>query len=403
MIAENLKQVKLRIDSVRHNQQVQLIAVSKARSVCEIQQAVDAGQMQFGENYVQESLDKIEVFEGKNLIWHFIGPIQSNKTASIAEKFDWVHSIERFKIAKRLNDQRHPKLGQLKVLLQINIDREKTKSGFFLEDIVEIIPEIKKLIENNQEIKKEYKIENTNRAVGTRISHHLYNKYGDNHLEENSIQLYFKGSAGQSFGAFGVKGLKLNLKGDANDYVGKGLSGGTIVITLRDESNLTSNENTIIGNTVLYGATSGSLYAAGQAGERFAVRNSGAKAVIEGCDSNGCEYMTGGNVVILGEVGDNFAAGMTGGMAFVYDLSNKFEKKVNPESVVWQRLETEYWKSFLKDLISIHVRETNSSFAKKILENYENEIINFFQVCPKEMLDKLDNPITLKKNLGIAS
>ena len=145
MISENLKQVKLRIDSVRHDQQVQLIAVSKARSVSEIQQAVDAGQMQFGENYLQESLDKIDSLEGKNLIWHFIGPIQSNKTASIAEKFDWVHSIERFKIAKRLSDQRHPKLGQLKVLLQINIDREKTKSGFFLEDIVEIVPEIKKL------------------------------------------------------------------------------------------------------------------------------------------------------------------------------------------------------------------------------------------------------------------
>jgi len=146
MIAENLKQVKLRIDSVKHEQQVQLIAVSKARSVTEIQQAVDAGQMQFGENYVQESLDKIEAFEGKNLIWHFIGPIQSNKTASIAEKFDWVHSIERFKIAKRLSDQRHPKLGQLNVLLQINIDREKTKSGFFLEDIDEIVLEIKKII-----------------------------------------------------------------------------------------------------------------------------------------------------------------------------------------------------------------------------------------------------------------
>ena len=113
--------------------------------------------------------------------------------------------------------------------------------------------------------------------------------------------------------------------------------------------------------------------------------------------------MTGGNVVILGEVGDNFAAGMTGGMAFVYDLSNKFEKKVNPESVVWQRPETEFWKSFIKDLISNHVKETNSNFAKKILENYENEITNFFQVCPKEMLDKLDNPITFKKTLGIAS
>ena len=145
MIADNLKKVKSRIDSVEHAQQVQLIAVSKARSINEIQQAVDAGQMQFGENHLQESLDKIDSLEGKNLIWHFIGPIQSNKTASIAEKFDWVHSIGRYKIAKRLSDQRPPKLSQLNVLLQVNIDREKTKSGFFLEDIEEIIPEIKKL------------------------------------------------------------------------------------------------------------------------------------------------------------------------------------------------------------------------------------------------------------------
>ena len=145
MIADNLKKVKSRIDSVEHDQQVQLIAVSKARSINEIQQAVDAGQMQFGENHLQESLDKIDSLEGKNLIWHFIGPIQSNKTASIAEKFDWVHSIERYKIAKRLSDQRPPKLSQLNVLLQLNIDQEKTKSGFFLEEIEEIIPEIKKL------------------------------------------------------------------------------------------------------------------------------------------------------------------------------------------------------------------------------------------------------------------
>ena len=145
MIADNLKKVNSRIVSVEHDQQVQLIAVSKARSINEIQQAVDAGQMQFGENHLQESLDKIDSLEGKNLIWHFIGPIQSNKTASIAEKFDWVHSIERYKIAKRLSDQRPPKLSQLNVLLQVNIDREKTKSGFFLEDIDEIIPEIKKL------------------------------------------------------------------------------------------------------------------------------------------------------------------------------------------------------------------------------------------------------------------
>ncbi len=266
-----------------------------------------------------------------------------------------------------------------------------------------IWPEIEQLIEKNEIIEKEFKIKNTHRAVGTRISYHLYNKFGNNMLKENSISLKFNGSAGQSFGAFGVKGLKLSLKGDANDYVGKGLSGGTIVVKLRDESNLISNENTIIGNTVLYGATSGYLYAAGQAGERFAVRNSGATAVIEGCDSNGCEYMTGGSVLILGEVGDNFAAGMTGGMVFVYDVNNNFEKKVNPESVVWQKPETEFWIKFLKDLILNHVRETNSSFANKLLNNFENEIINFFQVCPKEMIDKLDNPLTLNKTLSVAS
>jgi glutamate synthase (NADPH/NADH) large chain len=168
-------------------------------------------------------------------------------------------------------------------------------------------------------------------------------------LIENTFAINFKGSAGQSFGAFGVKGLKLILKGDANDYVAKGLSGASIIIKLSDESNLISNENTIIGNTVLYGATSGKLFAAGQAGERFAVRNSGATTVIEGCDSNGCEYMTGGTVVILGDVGDNFAAGMTGGMAFIYDKSGEFEKKVNDESVVWQNIETDSSLTFFSN------------------------------------------------------
>jgi glutamate synthase (NADPH/NADH) large chain len=211
--------------------------------------------------------------------------------------------------------------------------------------------------------------------------------------------LSFKGSAGQSFGAFTSKGLKLILKGDANDYVGKGLSGATISIKLSDESNLISNENTIIGNTVLYGATSGKLFAAGQAGDRFAVRNSGATAVIEGCDSNGCEYMTGGTVIILGEVGDNFAAGMTGGMAFIYDQEKEFEKKVNPDSVIWQTIETDYWKKFLKDLVSEHFDETGSDLSKKIIKNFNEEIRNFIQVCPKEMLDKLSNPISLKSNI----
>ena len=260
----------------------------------------------------------------------------------------------------------------------------------------EIWPEIEKSLDNSKKIDKEFIIKNTNRAVGTRISHNLYKKYGYEKLEENFLSLNFKGSAGQSFGAFASKGLKLNLKGDANDYVGKGLSGATISIKLPDESNLISNENTIIGNTVLYGATSGKLFAAGQAGDRFAVRNSGAFSVIEGCDSNGCEYMTGGSVVILGNVGDNFAAGMTGGMAFVYDKSGDFENKVNPESVIWQNVETEYWINFLKNLILEHLEETYSKVSKYIIDNFDEEIKKFVQVCPKEMIDKIENSITFK-------
>ncbi len=263
--------------------------------------------------------------------------------------------------------------------------------------------EIEDKIDKKEKINQEFEIQNTDRAVGTRISYHLYKKFGNNNLDENSIELNFKGSAGQSFGAFAIKGLKLILKGDANDYVAKGLSGGTIVIKLQNESNLVSNENTIIGNTVLYGATSGKLLAAGQAGERFAVRNSGATAVVEGCDSNGCEYMTGGNIIILGDIGDNFGAGMTGGMAFIYDPENQFDKKVNPESVVWQTPETKFWVEHLRKLIQEHAIETNSTISKKIVENFENEINNFVQVCPKEMLDKLENPISNKKLIGQAS
>ena len=262
-----------------------------------------------------------------------------------------------------------------------------------------IWPEIEKKLDDTKSIKTEFEIENTHRAVGTRISHNLYKKFGHNKLDEGVLTLNFKGSAGQSFGAFAMKGLKLVLKGDANDYVAKGLSGATISIKLTDESNLISSENTIIGNTVLYGATSGKLFAAGQAGERFAVRNSGAISVIEGCDSNGCEYMTGGTVIILGEVGDNFAAGMTGGMAFIYDKNKQFEKKVNSETVIWQNLETDFWKNFLKSMIEEHYKETNSILSKKIIENFEEEILNFLQVCPKEMLDKLDHPITIKSNI----
>ena len=200
-----------------------------------------------------------------------------------------------------------------------------------------------------------------------------------------------------------MKGIKLIVEGDCNDYVGKGLSGGSIVVYPSSKSKLISYENSIIGNTVLYGATSGKLFASGQAGERFAVRNSGSLGIVEGCGAHGCEYMTGGTAIMLGQIGDNFGAGMTGGMAFVYDKKNNFESYVNPSSIIWQSIETEYWKNFLKENIKDFFKETSSFIAKKILENFEMEIKKFKQVCPIEMLDKLDNPITLKSKIKKAS
>ncbi len=160
-----------------------------------------------------------------------------------------------------------------------------------------------------------------------------------------------------------MQGLKIEVFGDANDYVGKGLSGATIIVRPATSANFVANENTIIGNTVLYGATAGKLFAAGQAGERFAVRNSGATAVVEGCGSNGCEYMTGGMVAILGPVGDNFAAGMTGGMAFVYDADGRFEEHINPDTIVWQRVASAHWESVLRGLVEEHRKESSSVFA----------------------------------------
>ncbi|WP_263478745.1 glutamate synthase large subunit [Francisella sp. SYW-9] len=251
-----------------------------------------------------------------------------------------------------------------------------------------IWPEIEQSLNSSEKVSKVFTINNTDRAVGTRISH-----YYKIEVSKNPLVLNFLGSAGQSFGAFAINGLKLILEGDANDYVGKGLSGATIVIKKPQTSNLISHKNTIIGNTVIYGAISGKLFAEGVAGERFAVRNSGAISVVEGCGSNGCEYMTGGVIVILGDTGDNFGAGMTGGMAFVYDEKNTFINKINPETVVFNRIKNTYWATILKNLIIEHVKETQSKHSKRILENFDNLLENFYQVCPKEMVNKLEFPL----------
>jgi len=259
--------------------------------------------------------------------------------------------------------------------------------------------EIKDKIDNFKKNIFSYEIQNTYRSVGTRLSHHIYKKFGNNKLKDDTLNIKLIGSAGQSLGAFLTKGISLTVEGDCNDYVGKGLSGGKIIIKPSIKSKLISDQNTIIGNTVLYGATAGTLFASGQAGERFAVRNSGSLAVVEGCGAHGCEYMTGGTAIVLGSVGDNFGAGMTGGMAFIYDKKNVFENFANPASIIWQPVETEYWKKFLKKNIEEFLTKTESKIARKILDNYEIELKNFKQVCPIEMLDKLENPISIKSQV----
>jgi len=247
-----------------------------------------------------------------------------------------------------------------------------------------------------------YSIRNTHRAIGTKLSSRIVRTFGMTGLEPGHITVRLRGSAGQSLGAFSVQGLKLEVLGDANDYCGKGLSGGTIVVRPMTSSPIRWNENTIVGNTVLYGATSGYLFASGQAGERFAVRNSGATSVIEGCGTNGCEYMTGGTVAILGEVGNNFAAGMTGGMAYIYDVNNTLPQNINEESVIHQRISSAHWEADLKALVEEHFAKTNSPFAEKLLAHWEMEIGHFWQICPKEMINKLAHPLTDEKDLEIA-
>ena len=225
------------------------------------------------------------------------------------------------------------------------------------------------------------KVRNTQRSIGTRLSSAIVRKWGLTGLAPDSVTLKLTGSCGQSLGAFGVQGLRIEVEGDANDYVGKGLSGATIALRPPRTARFVASANTIIGNTVLYGATSGFLFAAGQAGERFGVRNSGATCVVEGCGSNGCEYMTGGAAVILGTPGDNFAAGMTGGVAYVYDTDGTFEQHINPDSVVWRSLTNGPEYPELLRLIRLHHDATGSNLARSLLAG--GDFGKFWVVRPK--------------------
>ena len=258
----------------------------------------------------------------------------------------------------------------------------------------QILSDAKPLFERGERMQLTYNVRNTHRAVGTRLSAEVTAKFGMNGLADNHVQVRLRGTAGQSLGAFLCSGITLEVFGDANDYVGKGLSGGRIVVRPTVSSPLVSQHNSIIGNTVLYGATSGTLLAAGQAGERFAVRNSGAKVVVEGCGANGCEYMTGGVAVILGPVGSNFGAGMTGGMAFILDTDGLFERRANAESIVWQRIDSTHWEGVVKDLVEDHAKATGSKWSNEILADWDRWKDQFWQVCPKEMLSRLAHPLS---------
>ncbi len=252
-------------------------------------------------------------------------------------------------------------------------------------DMTTILPLCKPAIDRGEKVDVDLSIRNVNRVVGTITGSEVTRKYGAAGLPDDTIKLNFNGSAGQSFGAFVPRGMTLTLEGDANDYVGKGLSGGRLVVYPPRAATFVAEENILIGNVALYGATSGEAFIRGVAGERFAVRNSGANAVVEGVGDHGCEYMTGGRVVILGPTGRNFAAGMSGGVAFVLDdEARSFAKRCNPEMVSLSKLEEAAELQLVHGLITRHAQLTGSTRAAEILASWKQLAPSFVRVMPND-------------------
>jgi glutamate synthase (ferredoxin) len=248
----------------------------------------------------------------------------------------------------------------------------------------EILEKAHPALFRKEKISLDFPIHNTDRAIGAIMSNEISKVYGHEGLPINTIKLNFTGSAGQSFGAFATRGLTMTVNGNTNDYLGKGLSGAKLVIKVPDGSTIVPEDNVITGNVTLYGATAGRAYINGKAGERFCVRNSGAKTVVEGIGDHGCEYMTGGVAVILGEVGRNFGAGMSGGIAYVYDKNKTFEKKCNKEALNLLSVEEDQDIKQLRELIESHYNFTMSPLAQRILENWEDCLSDFVKVFPEE-------------------
>jgi glutamate synthase (NADPH/NADH) large chain len=256
----------------------------------------------------------------------------------------------------------------------------------------QLLEKAKAAIEKKEKLYAELAINNTNRTVGTILSNEITKKYRGEGLPADTIHFKFNGTAGQSFAAFAVHGLTLELEGDANDYFGKGLSGARLIIYPDKRSAYKPEENIIIGNVAFYGATSGEAFIHGKAGERFCVRNSGVNAVVESVGDHGCEYMTGGRVVVLGDTGRNFAAGMSGGIAYIYDVKGKFADNCNTEMVDLDPVDDEDVET-LQHMIAKHYDYTGSALAKFILDDLDNQLKNFVKVFPKDYKKILKQPV----------
>jgi len=250
-------------------------------------------------------------------------------------------------------------------------------------DITTLLDLCKPAIERGEKVKATLPIRNVNRVTGTILGNEITKRYGANGLPEDTIHLHFQGSAGQSFGAFVPKGVTLELEGDTNDYIGKGLSGGKLILYPSAKATFAAEENIIAGNVALYGATSGEAYIGGMAGERFAVRNSGVSTVVEAVGDHGCEYMTGGRVVVLGATGRNFAAGMSGGVAYVLDEAGSFPCRCNQQMVGLEKMEGEEIEE-IRQLIARHAQYTGSTRAAQVLAQWDAMAPKFVKVMPKD-------------------
>ncbi len=298
-----------------------------------------------------------------------------------------VESISRIRSRERNDGLTKPELD-----LDILADLTREISGKPAPETPEygvdsVSPEILdaiRLLPDRPPVVLEYDVINTNRNIGTRLSGRIAEVHGDRALAAGNVHITCRGSAGQSFGCFLVAGVRLELIGEANDYVGKGMSSGEIVIRVAPDASFEAASNTICGNTCLYGATGGSLFANGRVGERFAVRNSGASAVVEGIGDHGCEYMTNGTIVILGKTGKNFGAGMSGGTAYVYDVDGKFYSRVNSEMVAALPIRRPQDIAEAKEFIERHLAETGSKQAEKLLANWEETTLKLVRVIAKE-------------------